>query len=345
MRDLLVRYLLGELDVKERRRLEAELQKSPELRSELEYLRDCLPSPQSPDPPLAAPPMGLAERTIDRVSDSAAGLPYDEEAELRASANRALAASYAVEPALGLPNWSLADLTVAGGVFLAVSMLFLPALRQSRDMARRNDCANNLRQIGVLLEKYSENHDGYFPLVGPTDNAGMFAVRIVSEGYANADELARLLVCRSSPLAGDIAAGRVVMQIPDTRQLSDASPSQLLQFCRGSAGSYAYAIGYYRNGKYQGVHNDRSPQAPVLADAPNTRLVDMQSPNHRGCGQNVLMEDGGVRYQRSCVRPERNSDNIFLNSDGRPAAAHDETDFVLIRSEATPTGVSAEHGL
>jgi hypothetical protein len=342
MRDLLVRYLLGELDVAERRRLEAELQKSPELRRELEYLRECMPSPESPDPPLAAPPMGLAERTVDRVSDSVAGLPFDEEAELRASANRALAASYAVEPELGLPNWSLADLTVAGGVFLAVSMLFLPALRQSRDMARRNDCANNLRQIGVLLEKYSENHDGYFPLVGPTDNAGMFAVRIVSEGYANADELARLLVCRSSPLASDIAAGRVVMRIPDMRQLS---PTQLMEFCRGSAGSYAYAIGYYRNGEYHGLRNERSPQAPVMADAPNTRLVDMQSPNHRGCGQNVLMEDGSVRYQRSCVRPERNGDNIFLNADGRPAAAHDESDFVLIRSEATPVGVSAKVGL
>jgi hypothetical protein len=93
------------------------------------------------------------------------------------------------------------------------------------------------------------------------------------------------------------------------------------------------------------LRNERSPQAPVMADAPNTRLVDMQSPNHRGCGQNVLMEDGSVRYQRSCVRPERNGDNIFLNADGRPAAAHDESDFVLIRSEATPVGVSAKVGL
>ena len=100
MRDHLVRYLLGELDFKERRLLEEQLQKSPELRRELAYLRECLPSPESPEPPLAAPPMGLAERTVDRVADAAAGLPYDEEAELRASANRALVASYAVEPAL-----------------------------------------------------------------------------------------------------------------------------------------------------------------------------------------------------------------------------------------------------
>ena len=165
--------------------------------------------------------MGLAERTVDRVADAAAGLPLENEAAAaRATAERALVASYAVEPALSLPNWSLADLTVAGGVFLAVSMLFLPALRQSRDMSRRNDCANNLRQLGVMLERYSEDHDGYFPLVGPTDNAGIFAVRMVSEGYANADELTRLLVCRSSPLANDIVAGRVVIRFPSQSQFS-----------------------------------------------------------------------------------------------------------------------------
>jgi hypothetical protein len=341
MRDLLVRYLLGELDASERRTLEAELKKSPELRRELEYLRECLSSEHAPENEFSGPPMGLAERTVDRVSDSVAGIPYDEEAELRASADRALAASYAVEPTLGLPSWSLADLTVAGGVLLAVSMLFLPALRQSRDMARRNDCANNLRQLGVILAQYSNENGGYFPLVNPTENAGIFAVRIVSQGYVNADELTRLLVCRSSPLANDIAAGRVVLQIPDQRQVADATPAKLVELCRNSAGSYAYAIGYYQNGHYHGRRNEHSPLAPVMADAPNTQLVDMQSPNHRGCGQNVLMEDGAVRYQRTCVRPERDGDNIFLNADGKPAAARDESDFVLIRSEATP-GIAAE---
>jgi hypothetical protein len=336
MRDLLVRYLLGELDSDERQLLDEQLRTSSELRRELEYLRGCLPTSESPEPLIAGPPMGLAERTSDRIADVAAGMPLeDQKTAARATAERALVASYAVEPTLGLPSWSLADLTVAGGVFLAVSMLFLPALRQSRDMARRNDCANNLRQLGVMLERYSEDHSGYFPIVAPTENAGMFAVRLVSEGYANADDLAKLLVCRSSPLASRIADGRVVLQFPTPIQLAGASSAQLIEICRQSAGSYAYAIGYYRNNEYHGLRNDRSPNSPVMADAPNNRLVDMQSPNHRGCGQNVLMADGRVCYQRSCVRPERN-DNIFLNVGGRPAAGYDESDVVLVQSEATP---------
>jgi hypothetical protein len=336
MRDHLVRYLLGELSADERQLLDERLLKSPDLRRELEYLRGCMPSAEEPEPRLAGPPMGLAERTADRVADAAAGLPLeDEQMAARATAERALVASYAVEPHFGLPSWSLADLTVAGGVFLAVSMLFLPALRQSRDMARRNDCANNLRQLGVLLERYSEDHAGYFPLVGPTDNAGIFAVRLVSEGCANADELARLIVCRSSPLANEIAAGRVVIQFPSPSQVAAASPAQLMEFCRRSGGSYAYAIGYYQGKIYHGLRNDHSPHAPVMADAPNNRLVNMQSPNHRGSGQNVLMADGRVCYERTCILPERN-DNFFLNAGGRPAAGYDEADRVLVSSDATP---------
>jgi hypothetical protein len=335
MRDLLVRYLLGELDSDQRQLLEEQLQKSPELRRELEYLRSCLPTGE--EPRLSGPPLGLAERTVDRISDIAAGEPLDDdEAADRARAERALVASYAVEPSLGLPSWSLADLTVAGGVFLAVSMLFLPALRQSRDMARRNDCANNLRQLGVMLERYSDDHFGYYPVVQPKENAGIFAVRLVSEGYANADELSRLLVCRSSPLASRIANGQTVILIPSPNQLASISPAQLTELCRVAGGSYAYAIGYYQDGTYHSIRNDRSPHVPLMADAPNNRLVDMQSPNHRGCGQNVLTSDGGVHYQRTCIRPERNNDNIFLNADGRPAAAHDESDFVLVSSAATP---------
>jgi hypothetical protein len=336
MRDLLVRYLLGELDTEKRELLEEQLRQSPELRRELEYLRGCLPSVEKPEPMLAGPPLGLAERTVDRVADVASGGPLEDEAARdRATAERALVASYAVEPPISLPSWSLADLTVAGGVFLAVSMLFLPALRQSRDMARRNDCANNLRQFGVLLEKYSQEHAGAFPLVGPTDNAGIFAVRLVTEGYSNADELARLLVCRSSPLANEIAAGRVVIQFPTASQFATGSPARLVELYRQSGGSYAYAIGYFQGTVYHGPFNDRSPRSPVMADAPNNRLVDMQSPNHRGCGQNVLTADGGVHYLRTC-QIGRDS-NFYLNEEGQPRAAHNKADSVLIRSEATPS--------
>jgi hypothetical protein len=46
MRELLIRYLLGELDSQEHDQLHAELRRNPELRSELAHLRACFAANQ-----------------------------------------------------------------------------------------------------------------------------------------------------------------------------------------------------------------------------------------------------------------------------------------------------------
>src|SRR5262249_28136764 len=98
-RDLLVRYLLNELNGGERHQLEEELRQSPELRRDLEYLRQCMLSAVDADFELAGPPLGLAERTADHIADVAAGGPLDDQqTRSRSLAERALVASYAVEP-------------------------------------------------------------------------------------------------------------------------------------------------------------------------------------------------------------------------------------------------------
>src|SRR5262245_17702820 len=130
MRELLIRYLLGELDADERRDLQARLRESPELRAELAQLRSCLASSQDED--LFAPdaPSGLAARTAERV----VGGEEPSESAIRRREERL---SNAGDPPAGILGWSLADLTVAGGVMLAVSMLLFPALRSSRDGTRQ----------------------------------------------------------------------------------------------------------------------------------------------------------------------------------------------------------------
>src|SRR5688500_3520617 len=160
MRDLLIRYLLGELDYDEQRKLESQLRQSPELRRELARLQCCFNSAEDDASCGAEPPSGLAERTAGRVSDFACGsvsspnqLPFSWQS------------TAAAERASSAPRWSLADVTVAAGVCLAMSMLLVPALRDSRDAARRVDCQNNLRQMGVLLANYAADHGGYFPQI------------------------------------------------------------------------------------------------------------------------------------------------------------------------------------
>lgn len=332
MRDLLVRYLLGELEEEQQRQLEERLRNSPELQRELARLRACFSAADGGDAPPLQPPPGLAERTTGRITDLATGEAAD--------GIGAEASSSAVEPPQYTPKWSMADLTVACGVFLATAMLFVPALRDSRDSARRRDCQNNMRQVGALLASYANDHNGYFPRVGPTENAGMFAVRLVDEGYIDTPQLARLLVCRSSPLADDIRSGTVVVRIPHGSQLRVIHGSELAALRQWMGGSYAYRVGYVEGDRYYNIRHDGTTRSPLLADAPSFELAGFMSANHRGCGQNVLYQDQSVRYQTNCMVPGLN-DHLFLNSAGIPAAGRSRFDAVLARSEATPGVVPA----
>jgi hypothetical protein len=331
MRDLLVRYLLGELRADERQRLEDGLRKSPELRRELEYLRECLPSTENTFEdsrgPAGVPPSGLAERTIERISG------WEEGTEPSAALPSA-ASSAAAESGTSTPYWSLVDLTVAGGVLLAVSMLFLPAMRQSRDASRRTVCADNMRQIGQYLTVYSNNHEGSFPAGRQNENAGMFAVILVGSHIVTADELRRLVVCPSSPLAEEIAAGCVVVRVPSPAELSQASRFESLQLRRVMGGSLAYRIGYGEGEDYQLVRNMHCPRTPLMADEPSAQPGARRSANH-GCGTNMLYQSGNVKFIKNCELREV-KDDPYLNDNGLPAAGCHPRDAVLVRSELVP---------
>ena len=168
----------------------------------------------------------------------------------------------------------------------------------------------------------------------------MFAVRLVDEGYIDAPQLVRLLVCRSSPLAEDIRTGRVVVRIPNVSTLRIMRGADLAMMRQSMGGSYAYRLGYVDGNRYYDIHSDGQARSPLLADAPSFQLAGFMSANHRGCGQNVLYQDQSVHYQTGCMVPGMN-DHLFLNTAGIPAAGRGQYDSVLGRSELTPGIVPA----
>src|SRR5688572_28939574 len=113
MRELLIRYLLGELDAEEQRRVEERLQSSPDLRRELAHLRTCFAAAYEIDSTSEDLPSGLAERTSRRVARSDYLTEKCDEADLPRLSSAVISDS----PSSTALGWSLADLTVAGGVF------------------------------------------------------------------------------------------------------------------------------------------------------------------------------------------------------------------------------------
>ena len=318
MRELLIRYLLGELDAPQQRRLEDELRNSPELRRELAHLRSCFSAAQEADHAGDEPPCDLARR----VTDSVCG----DSGFTRSTAQ--------AEPPAGVLGWSLADLTVAGGVFLAVSMLLFPALRDSRDATRRNVCANNLQNLHVFLAQYAANHGDYFPGVHPQDYAGMFVVRLMHEDNAAPEQVAQFLVCPASRLAEERREMPVGLQLARIDNEQSMMGPQLARLCRDAAGSYAVRIGYVHRDQYHWIRDDRSDRTPLMADQPDYQVAGVGSANHDGYGQNVLYSSGRVVFLTGVTLPGK--DHAFLNANRLPAAGLGPNDVVLVSGDRTP---------
>jgi hypothetical protein len=327
MREELIRYLLGELDADERRDLQARLKSSPELRTELEQLRSCFAASQDED--LYAPdaPTGLAARTAGRVADSG------DFSSLAARADSQLA--HAGDSHGGILGWSLADLTVAGGVMLAVSMLIFPALINSRDGTRRTQCGDHLRQIEVYAALYAQDNGGFYPQVGPHENAGVFTAKLIGKGYVQPGELAILLVCPGAPLADRFRRGELKLPLRNAEEIRAMTPGQLVRITAISSPFYNYRFPYLDGRKYHDIRDEHRTLTPVLADASGDDNGNAMSPNHGGRLVQVISGDGSLRTLTTVTLPGLN-DDMYHNDLGKMAAGLSPVDTVLGRSNATP---------
>lgn len=340
----LLGYLLDALDESEQEQVEEQLADSPELRHKLAQMRKSL-RPLHGVRTDFSPPEGLAARTCGFVFESSRA---EEEFVEEAEADPFEQASAAPLPAAGLAQidappaatsgWSWRDLAVAAAIVAAASLLVFPAIENSRFDAQVAGCRENLRQLGVAMAQYSQQHRGYFPPVpqeGRLASAGAFAPVLASMGYI---ESPRWVVCPSSSLAEEPE-----FEIPSPQQVSATSdPAALDRLKSRMGGSYGYCIGFVENGKYHTPRNRSRSSFALMSDAPSNQLPGHQSLNHRGRGQNVLFEDFHVQFFTS-PEPSGLVDHFFVNDSGLVAPGRHRDDAVIAGSgplpaESVPSG-------
>jgi hypothetical protein len=319
MREQLVGYLLGVLDDAERDQVRDHLERDPQLVRDLERIQVRL-APLELLREVVEPPPELADRTCDRV------------ARLRHPATPARGrAAMAMPPEPARSRVTAADAVVVAGVVLAFSILFFPAVANSRYQARVAACQNNLRQLGVGLRLYSLDAAGYFPFVPAEGNravAGVYAPILIESGCLDEP---RILLCPSSPLAEHPEE----YQVPSLKQVDLARGEQLRRLWQLMGGSYGYCLGCQEGGTLRPVRDRGRDHFVLASDTPQLLPSGGNSRNHGGRGQNVLFESGRVGYLLTCLE-ETSRDNFFLSDRGWVEAGLHPGDSVVGNSAAPP---------
>ncbi len=332
MREHLVGYWLGALEEDERERVEQALENDADLRDDYRVL-DMRLSDLRDDGTSYEPPVGLAARTCDRIAafangERVVGLP----ARFRSSPP---------EYAPGNRRWTAADFIVSGAVCLAVLLLLMPAIAYSRFQSQVSACQNNLRELAIALQAYSEHHDSFFPPVpaeGKFSVAGNYALVLSESGLVNN---AGYFLCPTSPEAQALEAWTT----PTRQAIIRAEGEALLELRRRMGGSFAYTLGYLRNGKLIPTRNLGRPYFVIMSDAPvmkwigrgapGEQPVELRSAFHGGRGQNVLYEDGHIKFVVGCPSDDCRQ-TFYLNSYCLPSAGVDVHDAVVGASETPP---------
>jgi len=331
--ETLLGYILGGLSDQENAQIEEALSHSQSLRLRLRDLRSMLePLAHEPigqpteDDPQWNPPDGLVESTMAAIA--ANGSATHEQSQVPAPAFPFLASEApAAQNSSNRVAWLDSLVTLAAGV--VILSLILPGILKWRESARRQECAENLRNIGSALSTFAHFQPTHrlppLELHGPLAFAGIYSIRLQDNHLL---ESKRWLQCPND------ASDSLLANIPTSKQFLQAPESTRYVWRMLAGGDYSYNMGSIVDGKYCAPSIESPTRVAWIGDTLPVEqakfIQDGDFEYHGPRGLNILYSDGSVQWLKLPKLNQMASiDHPYLNQDRKQAPGIGEADACL----------------